>query len=64
MPAPEGYVDRSAAERITGYDRNTITQAAKRGDIPGAFQRLGRGPWYFTERGLRQWIGMPDKGAA
>lgn len=59
MPAPAGYVDRAEAEKITGFNRNLITVAARAGEIPDAFQRLGRGPWYFTPEGLRKWIGMP-----
>lgn len=64
MPAPEGHIDRNRATQIAGCHRNTITAAARAGRIPGATRRGGRGPWYFTEAGLRVWLGIADETAA
>lgn len=63
MAAPAGYVDRHGASEITGRHRNTITDAARRGEILGAIQRAANAPWYFTVEGLRQWIGIRDSAA-
>lgn len=64
MPAPHGYIDRFEAERITGRSRQTLIPAAKRGEIPGAFQRKPNTPWYFTVKGCRFYAGIPDDDTA
>lgn len=57
---PAGYVDTERATEITGYSRVTIGNAARAGEIPGAIQRTRKSPWFFTEAGLRKWIGIED----
>lgn len=61
MPAPQGYVDTAEAVTITGVHRLTLTEAAGRGEIPGAIQRKRKAPWYFTVAGLRSWMGVRDE---
>jgi hypothetical protein len=61
MPKPPpGYVDMAGAIDQTGYCRKTISEAATRGEIPGAIQRVRKSPWYFPVDGLREWLGIGD----
>lgn len=57
MPKPPAdHIDTLAAVAFTGYSRKTVGDAARRGEIPGAFQRTRKSPWYFTVDGLRRWM--------
>lgn len=61
---PPGYVDMTGAVGITGYTRETIRKAFVRGEIPCAIQRKTHAPMYFTEAGLRKWLGIEDDAGA
>jgi hypothetical protein len=56
--ASNGYThDMNGAVTLTGRHRNTISQAAARGLIPGAIKSGGQ--WFFKELGLLIWQGIP-----
>jgi hypothetical protein len=61
---PPGLIDMATAENRSGYSRQTIAPAARRGDIPGARQRVKNGRWFFTPEGLDEWAGVKSKVAA
>lgn len=52
---PAGYVDMAGAMEITGLGDDTIGNAARNGEIPGAVQRKRKAPWFFKPEGLRKW---------
>jgi hypothetical protein len=61
---PPGYHDMAFAVEFTGRTRQTLMKAANSGEIPGAIQVKSHSPWYFTEQGLRHYLGIRDQAAA
>jgi hypothetical protein len=57
---PAGHIAMAEAVRITGYQRDTLTKWFREGAIPGAIQHRPHAPIYFTEAGLRAWLGIDE----
>lgn len=57
MKPPPGYVGMTDAVRITGVSAQTITLAAKLGELEGVQLKKGS-PWFFAPEDLRRWRGI------
>jgi helix-turn-helix protein len=54
---PLGYISLAEATELTGYSAQTITRAAKSGELK-ALQRVKNSSWFFKPADLRTWLGV------
>ena len=52
----ETYLSPAEVAEHTGYSTYTIQQACRRGEIPGALQRVKRGRWNIPASAIPAWL--------